>query len=64
VLGSFAFSDQRNRLVDCPYVSRVSQMAVMIPKPEAQKTNRIYAICQPFEPYVYFLISYFFNILK
>ena len=59
VVGLFACSEKRNRLVDYPYISSMSPMTLMIPKPTAQKVNRIHAIVQPFEPIVILFITLF-----
>ena len=48
-LGSFAFSEKRNRLIDYPYATLVDTMALMIPKPTAQQTNHFYVVFKPFE---------------
>ena len=48
----FGYSEQRNQIVDYPYAG-MSPMTVMIPKPTAQKLNRMSAIGKPFEPIVY-----------
>ena len=51
-MSSFAYSEKRNRIIDYPFATTVSAMAVMIPKPTAQQSTRIYAIGQPFQPIV------------
>ena len=50
-MSSFALTEKRNKIVDYPYAG-LSPMAVMIPKPTAQKMNRLSAVGQPFEPIV------------
>jgi len=52
VIGSFGMSEKRNRIIDFPYTTAVTAMALMIPKPSVKKTNHLYAICKPFEPEV------------
>lgn len=52
VIGSFGYSEKRNRIVDYPYATSIAPFAVMIPKPTAQKLNHLSAIGQPFQPFV------------
>ena len=50
--GLFGYTGTRSRIIDYPFATTVIPMVVMIPKPTAQKLNRIYAISLPFQPIV------------
>ena len=63
VIGSFGMSEKRNRMIDFPYTTAVTAMALMIPKPSVKNRNHLYAICQPFEPEVN-RTEFLFNILS
>ena len=52
VIGSFGMSEKRNRMIDFPYTTAVTAMALMIPKPSVKNINHLYAISKPFEPIV------------
>ena len=51
-ISSFGMSEKRNRMIDFPYTTAVTAMALMIPKPSVKNINHLYAISKPFEPKV------------
>ena len=61
VLGGFGLTENRNQLIDFPYVTTTSSMALMIPKPTVEKSNRISAVVKPFQLEVYVYLKYHHN---
>jgi len=53
VIGYFGFSEERNKLIDYPHPTGITPLALIIPKPTAQKKNHFVAIWQPFQPQVF-----------
>lgn len=52
MVGEFGYTSNRNQIVDYPYPNVITALALLIPKPTAQKTNHFLAIWQPFQPQV------------
>ena len=52
MVGEFGYNSERNKLIDYPYPTKITALALLIPKPTAQETHYLVAIWQPFQPQV------------
>lgn len=60
-MGAFGLTENRNRLIDYPYATTTSSMALMIAKPTIQMSNHISAVAKPFETEVRTVSKYALN---
>ena len=60
MVGVYGFTSLRNRLIDYPYPTGITSMALLIPKPTSEENNYFVAIWQPFQTPVWLDIMYNF----
>ena len=52
MLGTFGYTQKRNKIIDYTLPTSFSSMALLIPKPTMQKKNYALAVIEPFQSQV------------